>query len=342
MTIKSDHPHRRTGCGAVLFILLFPLTMYALAGCGPIRPASIQVTSTPFPSQKINPTQTKSIGMQSVNDDLGLLIAESEKNMPRANTEGFIIPTKSEELAFQKMVLAIEDNNPELAAHSALTYNYELIKFSDHGNFGAESYILREQLPITKGWGVYIFSIRPSRNIIIEAPHPLADKKTPEIALDIFRALNARALIISGTHRDANRDGSADSAHAPESIFQTVHLALFQYTQQLSQSAIFLQIHGFAAENHPHYPQIVIGHNWKHDPEKDRLLQNIEEALQSNNIKAGVCDGKKYQNLCGASNLQSSTTKGGIFIHIELNESLRHDDSVLIESLKQAIMQYRQ
>lgn len=341
MTTTPNYPHirieRRVGFFA---LLLFSLTVYALAGCGSTHLTSIQITSTPF--QNINPTQTKSNEIQIASGDLSLLIAESEKNMPRANTGGFIIPTKSEELAIHNMVLAIEDDNPESAAYSAPAYNYEIIKFSDQENFEAESYILREQLPITKGWGTYIFSIKSPQNIIIEAPHPLSDEKTPKVALDIFRALNARALLISGTHRDANRDGSADSAHAPESIFQTIHLALLQRTQRFSQDVIFLQIHGFASHNHPHYPQIVLGHNWKHDPEKDRLLQNIKEVLRNNNIKVGVCDEKKYQELCGTSNMQSAATEGGIFIHIELDESLRQDDSVLIGSLKQAVRQYFQ
>jgi hypothetical protein len=237
------------------------------------------------------------------------------------------------------MVLAIEKDNPASAAQSARIYNYQLIKFLDRGNFGAENYILREQLPIKKGWGVYIFNLKSPRNIIIEAPHPLSDEDTPEVALDIFRALNARALLISGAHRDANWDGSADNAHASRSIFHAVHLALSQDTQQFNQGAVFLQIHGFAAHNHKDYPSVVIGHNGKLTPENNRLLQNIKEALRNNNIQVGVCDGKKYRDLCGTKNLQNSETEKGIFIHIELDESLRQNDSKLVESLKQALGQ---
>jgi hypothetical protein len=325
-------------CKAGAFILLLvSFIIYTLAGCSPITTVSSQLPPTSF--QNIIPTQTKSDEIQNISGDLRLLIAEAEKTMPRAKTEGFIIPTKSEQLAFENMVLAIEGDDPESAGQSAITHYYQLIKFSDQENFGAESYILREQLPIKKGWGVYVFNIKYPRNIIIEAPHPLSDEETPEVALNIFRALNARALLISGTHRDANRDGSADSAHAPESIFHTVHVALSQHTQQFNQGAVFLQIHGFNSRNHPDYPSVVIGHNGKLTPENNRLLQNIKEALQDNNIQVGICDGKKYRDLCGTKNLQNSETQRGTFIHIELNESLRQNGSKLVESLRQAISQ---
>lgn len=83
---------------------------------------------------------------------------------------------------------------------------------------------------------------------VIEAPHPLTDEGTPTVALAIYRVLNTHALLVGGAHRDANQDGSADVAHNPQTIFQVFHATF-------GENAIVLQIHGFAANKHPDYPQ---------------------------------------------------------------------------------------
>jgi hypothetical protein len=298
---------------------------------------STEIPYTPTPSLSSSPTATPEILIFGGN--LENQIARLEEYMPLARSEDFVIPTKAEQSAFSEMIFALGDGKVDSVPDQDLIQNYELIHYTDHGDKDSKSYLLREKLPIQKGWGLYVFRMEPSNNIIIEAPHPLADKRTPRIALDLYRALNARALLIAGAHRDANKNGSADSAHASKTIFQTVHLALYQETRNLKETAVFLQIHGFAADNHPEYPQVVLGYNWEDDPEKDLLLQNIVDAMRYNEIEVGVCNGDAYQNLCGKNNVQGLVIKDGIFIHVELNESIRRDDSALVEALKQVLGQ---
>lgn len=309
----------RRGTIVLIFILLNGLL---LSGCA-------------SKSHGIDQNQTQLPVIQNIETDLNNLITDLEKNMPRANTEGFTIPGRSDQDAFKKITIAIEDNTPDLFTETASAFNYEILKVSDQGNFETQSYVLHEKLPITKAWGLYIFRIKTGKNIIVEAPHPLADKDTPRVALDLYRALQAQALLVAGAHRNANLDGSADSAHALKSIFQTVHQTLFQLSKKANGTTIFIQIHGFAANEHPNYPQVVIGHNWKNNSEKDKLLQKIADALHGNNITFGICNGKTYLDLCGTENIQSIATSGGIFIHMELDETLRKNDSALITSLKQ-------
>jgi len=322
----SSHFLRR---GIVLFFFLSIGSV--LLGCiSPHQP----ITS----SQNLKPTQTQAPAISRVNANLNTLITDLEKTMPHAKTEGFIIPGKPDQETFKRIIIAIEDNTPDSLIETASSFNYEILKVSDHGDSDAESYVLREQQPITKAWGLYAFRIHSSQNIIFEAPHPLADKDTPQVALDLYRALQARALLISGAHRNANNDGSADSAHAPESMFQTAHQTLFQLSKKMNDTTIFIQIHGFAADEHPNYPQVVIGHNWNDDAQKDKLLKDIADALQRNNITYGICNGKNYLDLCGTENIQSAATIGGIFIHMELDETIRADDTALVASLKQALL----
>ena len=257
--------------------------------------------------------------------------------MPKANTEGFVIPSQSDQQAFQDMTNAIENNNLDFVTKTASAYNYELLTFPDQKDFGSISFILHERTPIKNGWGLYIFRTASPKNIVIEAPHPMTDEYTEEVALDLYRALHAKALFISGTYRDANADGSADSAHAANSIFQALHIAFFNLAGHPNNDTIFLQIHGYATHGHQNYPQVVVSFNWKKDPEKDLLLNNIIQALHNNDLSTGICDGKNYQDICGTTNIQRSVTSGGIFIHLELNELLRKQDNQLINALQQAI-----
>jgi len=59
--------------------------------------------------------------------------------------------------------------------------------------------------------------------------------------------------------------------------------------------------------------------------------------MQSNDITIGICNGKNYRDICGTTNIQRAATNGGIFIHLELDESLREHDNPLINALQQAI-----
>jgi hypothetical protein len=177
--------------------------------------------------------------------------------------------------------------------------------------------------------------VNSTSNIIIEAPHPLYDKRTPSVALDIYRALDARALLIAGAHRNANRDESADVAHVTGSIFQSVHEALLQESQAASESTIILQIHGFHAGKHSHYPQVVFGFGEKKQAQEIALAQEIKDALSEQGVGAGLCTGNSWQDLCGETNVQASGLNGGVFIHIELDEKMRKDDDALISALVQ-------
>lgn len=257
--------------------------------------------------------------------------------MPGANTEGFTAPDKLVEAVFGDIVMDMEQGKTEIAAVEASAYHYEILDVTTPGGGRTEYYILREMLPISRGWGTYIFQKDFVNDIVIEIPHPISDRNTPLVGLGLFKALNAKALLIAGTHRNANKDGMADTAHATDSIFQAVHLALVQEASQTYAEVIFLQLHGFSSDRHPHFPQVIIGHNWQSDPIKDRLLNKLVQAMQDENIQVGVCPNKDFQDLCGTLNIQSLETKDQAFFHLELNESTRQDDSAFVSALVKAL-----
>src|SRR6266498_1275902 len=258
-----------------------------------------------------------------------------ENNMPRSNSEGYVIPTNQEQADFAEIISAIATDELAQATQLASENYYTLNYYVDRGDDYAMSYLLREKKPIQNGWGLYAFRVDSTSNIIIEAPHPLYDRRTPTVALDIYRALDARALLIAGAHRHANRDGSADVAHAKESIFQSVHIALSQEVQAESGNVIILQIHGFHSTNHAGYPQVVFGLGKNAQTKEVALAERIKDALSEQGISAGICVGDTLQDLCAETNAQASVTKEGVFMHIELNENIRKDDQAFVAALVQ-------
>ena len=255
--------------------------------------------------------------------------------MPLADSDSFVVPKQTEQAAFSEIVSSLGAGDLVYSAELAKENDYILVRYLDFSDEKQASYLLREEMPISRGWGLYAFREEVTNNIIVEAPHPLSDKQSELIALDIYRALNARALLIAGAHRYANQDDMADVAHAPDSIFQSIHETLVQKTPIFSDVPVVLQIHGFAAKKHPGYPNVVLGFGQKISQPEILLSTGLVDALATRGIEAGLCRGDSWQDLCGTKNVQGSGNQNAVFIHIELDETVRDDYGLLIAALTQ-------
>jgi len=315
------------------FILSLAVTL-GITGCAPQPDQTPMPTpiSTPHPSAI--PIATNAL--ETITGSFRNQISALEENMPRTNSEGFVAPTGQEKADFAELTSSLLGaNDLARASQLAVKNNYSLTYYVDRGDDNAVNYLLREDKPIQKGWGLYAIRADSTSNIIIEAPHPLYDRRTPSVALNIYRALDARAFLIAGAHRNANSDGSADMAHTAESIFQSAHEALSQEIQIASGNVIVLQIHGFHTSKHAGYPQVVFGFGEKIQPSELNLAQKLGDALSEHGVIVGLCTGDVWQDLCGTTNTQASTMNGGVFIHIELDEDIRKHNDALIAALVQ-------
>jgi hypothetical protein len=309
---------------ALLILLIMVLTV---TGCA----SRLNPTSYSDLVSEVSPVLDMIKG--SFRNQIGIL----ENNMPRAKSESYLPPTNKEQADCAELVSVLSTGDLARAVDLASGNDYTLNYYVDRGDDDAVSYLLREQKPIQKGWGLYAFRVDSTSNIIIEAPHPLYDRRTPSVGLDIYRALNARALLIAGAHRHANRDGLADVAHATKSIFQSIHVALSQEVQTESGDVIILQIHGFHTTKHAGYPQVVFGLGKNAQAKGVALAQKIKNALAEQGISAGLCMGigSELEDLCAKTNVQGSLTNEGAFIHIELDEKIRKNDDLFINALMQ-------
>ena len=314
---------------AIIFFIFIVLSV----GCGPQLIPTPNSTTPPPPGIILTSTATPII--ETVEGTFRNQIKHLEENMPRANSEAYIVPTAKEQEDFAELVSRLGTQDLAGAAQLATQNNYTLINYQDRGDDNAMNYLLRENKPIQYGWGLYAFRVDSTSNIIIQAPHPLYDRRTPTVAMDIYRALNARALMIAGSHRNANADGSADAAHTTESIFHSIHEALSQEIQIASRNSIILQIHGFNTSKHADYPKAVFGFGEKMQGSEFDVAQKLEEAFFQQGVHVGLCTGEIWADLCGTKNTQASFTNGALFIHIELDENIRKNDDALVAALVQ-------
>lgn len=312
---------------------ILPVVFALFTGC-----SSEKVAQTPPPISIAPPP-----GMQVVEGKLRNQISLLEKSMPRADSQGFVVPTGEEKNIFFNIIADLRTGELGDALTAATTNGYVLIWYMDQNDDNSVSYILREAKPSQKGWGLFVLRVATNSNVIVEAPHPLFDEGTPDVALDVYRALDARALLVAGAHRDANRDGSADASSNAQTIFQAVHESELQQSIDSTGSVIVLQIHGFSANKHPAYPRVVISyeHGNNMNPvdmvKGQQLASRIVNALKDKGVKTGLCGTGEWRDLCGATNIQAMLMTRGIFIHIELDESIRTNDKRFIEALVGAI-----
>ena len=324
--------------GYTLFLFIV-IMMLSLVGCAsypnPTSPPHLTSYPPSTPNPGVTPAATAVRSLETIKGSFRNQINILEKDMPRSNSQGYAIPTDQEQADFAKLTARIMRGDMAQAAGLAISHDYTLNYYVDRGDHYAVSYLLREQRPIRKGWGLYAFRLDSTSNIIVEAPHLLYDQRTPTVAMDIYRALDARALLIAGAHRNANDDKSADVAHASQSIFQSIHMDLSHEIQTASGDVIILQIHGFHASNHEGYPQVVFGLGENPLPKEIAIAQKIKDALSQQGISAGVCTGveSELMDLCAKTNVQGSVTKAGSFIHIELDEEIRKNDDAFIAAL---------
>lgn len=327
-------------CIHLVFLVSLALTLFSCTSTSEANPAPTLIpTRTRMPDPGPSMTPTAAVILDIIEGSFRNQISLLERNMPRADSENYVIPSEREQADFAKLVSLIYAENLAQTVSLADEHNYTLSYYVDRGDNYAMSYLLRETRPIEKGWGLYAVRMESASNIIVEAPHPLFDKRTPSVALDIYRALDARAFLIAGAHRNANQDGSADVAHQANSIFHAMHEVLSQEIKTISGDVIILQIHGFHSSNHDGYPTVVIGFGKEIQSAESSLAQELESALSEKGVDVGLCIEDAWNELCGRKNSQGSTPNGVTFLHIELDENIRKKDDALIAALVQVFGQ---
>jgi sugar lactone lactonase YvrE len=168
-------------------------------------------------------------------------------------TYDYVRPSSRQFDDFKALAGSVANGQLAQAVSEAQALGYELVLFTDTRN-GKTYRVLREKLDgsgqQSLGWGNYVYD--PSAgDYLIEAPHPLNDSNTPELAIQVFYEAGAKGYLMAGAHRltnggDPGRPTSqpANVAGDSGSAFQAVHEAWS------GSGPGILQIHGFALSKH--------------------------------------------------------------------------------------------
>jgi hypothetical protein len=264
--------------------------------------------------------------------------------LPR-DSHGYLPPSDQQRADFRALADGLWNASSTSDLNSlvplAQTLDYDVLSLTDAGS---TYYGLQESNSVAagKGWGSFLLRQDSSSNALVEVVHPLADINTPSVATQAFIGGEARGLLIAGAHRHANGQGTADVAHLAESVFQEVHQTFAENADNLS----VWQIHGFDLDLHPEFPagtdavissgtgsvtEFVLGLDQSIDNLEGDWISHVHNTLDVNdplNIATnGDLPGSQFSSLAGRTNVQQlhTTSLGGQFVHIELEQSFRID-----------------
>jgi hypothetical protein len=263
---------------------------------------------------------------------------ERLKTLAFAKDSGlYVAPSAAERAAFATLAATLLAGDLAAADTQAAALDYELVAFTDLVS-GAVYHGLREA-PQTRGWGAYFLDLDYGRDALVESPHILFDTNSWEVAALAFRQSGARGFLMSGAHRNANGQGTADVAHLTDSIFQVVHQA---WNGPAGETTAW-QIHGFNLDNHG-FPAGTDGVLSNGDGgvtqevidldgllEAEGFLSHAYNTLEpSDPVNLLVNDGEPgttFSSLAGTTNVQGIHSRGlgGVFVHVELEQSIRFD-----------------
>src|SRR5712664_4306580 len=224
------------------------------------------------------------------------------------------------------------------ASNLATQLEYELIPVNDSAT-GNKYYVLMENTTVNRGWGSYLFTAEKSPSttpVVIEAPHPVTDFNSQQIAYTIFTSAypHVTALLVSGVERTFGPNGQTDMAHRTQSIFETAHEAFTKF------GSVVIQIHGFEAFQHPTEPLVVLSDG---DGGINGALQSIASHLEATKLSVGIFDGFAHEKLGAQKNVQGRHARafGAGFVHSEISSIVVYNVTLITQyenSLTQSIL----
>lgn len=174
-----------------------------------------------------------------------------------------------------------------------------------------------------RGW--YLFRADHPSSIALEAPHARNDLHTGIIALRLFLAGQGRVLAASTITRHR-----ADVAHLEDTFFHAFTLAF----ARSCPTGLVVQLHGFAARNHPAADGEIVASDGTRSPEP--WLTDLVQQLQTTTALPALAYPRDTTRLGATGNAQGRAlrqTGRCRFLHLELSRELRErlirDDDLL-------------
>jgi hypothetical protein len=241
--------------------------------------------------------------------------------LPDEGSNRYVVPTLQDRQALRRVADQLLKGDVAAAEGLLAAYpQFEVLDFDD-APAGGSYLALVEKAPITRGWGFFFFARAPLRpGLVLEAPHPIADRESEVAAANVATALRPSALLVAGSHRYADPGTLSDMAHAQVSVFEAVHEA------SMSATRVAVQIHGFSAPGHLGYPDLLLSAG---TTAPGPAAQGLCETIARGGLGCTLFDGSAYTDLGATTNVQGVYTRRAFgadhFLHLETAELVRDD-----------------
>lgn len=191
------------------------------------------------------------------------------------------------------------------------------------------SFALAYSAPPTdqRGWGFFLFDLAAPIDLVIEAPHPIADQYSEQMAFAHWQKRRGALLMVAGAHRDA-ASALADVAHQTNNVFHG--MAAAYASRKIAQ----IQWHGFADATAPGLTQVVSPGTGNAGAAAKRVSTEL--------TAAGFAVGNAWDSSGSGTSLTATTNvqgidaaaKGSSWVHVENNFSTRSDTAARAKAVQ--------
>lgn len=231
-----------------------------------------------------------------------------------STTAGYTRPSRAERAAVVEGVRRALAGRWRAAGTALARAGYVLHRRVDAAT-GRVFHELSDGAAAPRGWGRVVIDTGSTVHFGIQVPHPRADVASELLGVQLFRRVPGSVLVVAGAHRRAAPGRVADVAHAPESVFQSVHELLVRLGLPV------VQLHGFQNATAPGSDVVVSAGPGLRSSFVDGVARRLEAA------GLAVCRPWRTggRGLAGTTNVQArwSAARGGEFAHVEVSRRVR-------------------
>ncbi len=250
----------------------------------------------------------------------------------------------------------------ELKSINQLTsiLNYKIIRYKD--TLTNEEYLILTGDKNSKFWGTYIFRVGITKPYVIQIPRPLYEKNSFEYGLSLFDRLQAKALLISGTHPFSNFDGSSDIIKSKnrQNLFNLVNQVILRESLNLEIASIQIRAFGYRKDKQKPKEDIILAsaNGEIKVSELSKISKNIVQKLTDDSLIVGFANGEidkvgyEIGGISQALYLKQSINKEFLILWLspEIRDKYktqnknnllnREFETLKIESIKEALFKY--
>lgn len=306
-----------------------------------------------------------STGLVETTGDLEAYFCTLIDNLPLEDQNDYAEPSAGNLTTWDGILDDLLADNTSSAHTSAATIDYEVILFTDNTvSPNILFYLLQKTSAGSNYWGTYVFNSAPCREIVIEAAHPIHDYNTGKQAVYCLKNSNARALLMTGTHRCNNTTASgcsgttevctgmddpfkiSDMAHNSNNCFQATSDKL----HDAIATSVLIHLHGFGHEMGD--PYVILSNGTTFNPSGTDYANDFKTHLAATDgtLTFKVAHIDNYTYLIGTTNTQgryingentpctsAATAATGRFIHLEQERTKLREDATGWEKVSTAM-----